>query len=71
MGFLVCTGHNVLLGSTMGPATFLVDTTTGKIIEIQRKYNATLAILPDTNHHRLDAQQNYVLPGLVECVKRH
>ena len=47
------------------PATIVVDSLTGKIIDVKHGH-AHRAQFPDTEW--VDAADNYILPGLVECV---
>lgn len=63
---LVCTSKNVLLPASDSPqpATLVIDTVTGKIIDVQLGRTAKTSF-PD-NIQWVDADDKYVLPGLVE-----
>lgn len=67
------TGNNVLLpGSQVpGPATVLVSTKTGKIIDVRegRHVRADYADIVASSDRWTDVGDKYLLPGLVEYVQ--
>jgi len=68
----VYTGNNVLLpGSQVPrPATVLISTKTGKIIDVREGRHVTGKAEADIadSHHWTDVGDKYLLPGLVEYV---
>lgn len=67
---LVCTGKHVLLpgNDEPQPATIVIDRITGKIVEVRQAHSIETDTPLDRDSTWLDAGDNLVLPGLVECV---
>ncbi len=67
-GRLVCVSNNVLLpgSGSPQPASITIDLASGKIIDIIRAKVSQSSFTEDV--HWIDAGDQYVLPGLVECV---
>lgn len=64
---LILTSNNVVLPDydSPQPATIIVDTTTGKIADIQLGVHLGD---DDQDVQQINAGDNFILPGLVECV---
>lgn len=65
---VVFTSRNVVLPGCDNPqpATFKVDTLTGKILDVQHGYIERKDSARDKGVAWIDAGSNYILPGLVE-----
>ena len=67
---LFVTGNNVLLPGHDGPqpATLKIDVGSGKITDIQHKHIIGSNFASELSIKWIDAGDQYILPGLVECV---
>jgi hypothetical protein len=68
--FVVCSGQRVLLpdNNEPTPATVVIDKHTGKIVQIRPGQLTEEELRLEGNIEWIEAGNNIVLPGLVECV---
>ena len=69
--FVVCSAQRVLLpdNNEPTPATVVIDKCSGKIIQVRLGQLTHEEIQLDGNIEWIEAGNNIVLPGLVECVQ--
>jgi allantoinase len=69
--FVVCSAQRMLLpdNNEPTPATIVVDKHSGKIIQVRLGQLTREEIRLDGNIEWIEAGNNIVLPGLVECVQ--
>jgi hypothetical protein len=69
--FVVCSAQRVLLpdNNEPTPATVVIDKCSGKIIQVRLGQLTHEEIQLDGNTEWIEAGNNIVLPGLVECVQ--